>query len=67
MPADPESVSLDVTSLTMLLDGIDVKRVRRPDLWQPKKCEPDVERGSTRSSKFDPTSTWHPDVTRRTS
>lgn len=56
------SVVLDATALTMLLDGIDVRRVRRPELWTPRKCEPDVERGSTRTSKFDPTSMWQPAV-----
>ena len=34
--ADGEStVRLDATQLTMLLDGIDYSRVRRPKLWQP--------------------------------
>lgn len=30
-----QSVALDATELAMLLDGIDVSRVRRPVLWQP--------------------------------
>jgi transposase len=60
---DPQSVVLDATELTMLLDGIHVRRVRRPELWKPRKCEPDVERGSTRGSKSDPTSTWQSAVT----
>jgi transposase len=28
-------LSLDSTALVMLLDGIDLRRVRRPPLWQP--------------------------------
>jgi len=65
VPEGAQSVSMDATSLMMLLDGIDVRRVRRPELWGPRKCEPVVERGSTRASNFDPTSTWHPDATSR--
>jgi transposase len=65
VPADAQSVELDATALAMLLDGIDVTRVRRPELWKPRKCEPDVDRGSTRASNFDPTSMWHPAETSR--
>lgn len=32
---DAASVQLDSTQLAMLLDGIDVSRVRRPAQWQP--------------------------------
>ena len=32
---------IDATSLAMLLDGIDPKKVRRPALWQPKKANHD--------------------------
>jgi transposase len=34
---DPSSmaVEIDATQLTMLLDGIDFGRVRRPDHWKP--------------------------------
>ncbi|AGC42855.1 IS66 family transposase Orf1 [Myxococcus stipitatus DSM 14675] len=32
---DATSVQLDSTQLAMLLDGIDVSRVRRPARWQP--------------------------------
>ena len=35
---DESSVRLDATQLTMLLDGIDYSRVRRPVLWQPPAC-----------------------------
>ena len=31
-------VALDATELTMLLDGIDVARVRRAKHWRPKKA-----------------------------
>lgn len=34
--ADGRAVEMDGTGLAMLLDGIDVKRVRRPDPWKPK-------------------------------
>lgn len=33
--ADGLAVEMDTTGLAMLLDGIDVRRVRRPDVWQP--------------------------------
>jgi transposase len=33
------SVALDATELAMLLDGIDVSRVRRPALWQPPSAQ----------------------------
>ncbi len=38
MPVIPESaerVEMDATTLAMLLDGIDVKRVKRPSAWAP--------------------------------
>jgi transposase len=66
-PADAHSVVLDATELTMLLDGIDMKRVRRPELWKPRKCGSEVERGSTPIPKSDPTSMWHPPVTSKKS
>ncbi len=34
------SLALDATQLAMLLDGIDVSRVRRPALWQPPAATP---------------------------
>jgi len=37
--ADGKSVEMDMTALAMLLDGIDVSRVRRPALWAPKITE----------------------------
>ncbi|MFM2417512.1 MAG: hypothetical protein RL385_2235 [Pseudomonadota bacterium] len=67
IPPDAQSIVLDATALTMLLDGIDVKRVRRPELWAPKKCGPVVEGGSTRDPKFDPTSSWRANGTLATS
>ena len=33
--ADGLAVEMDTTGRAMLLDGIDVRRVRRPDVWQP--------------------------------
>jgi len=36
--ADGRAVELDATALAMLLDGIDVRYVRRPEPWQPKKA-----------------------------
>jgi len=62
-----QSVSLDATSLAMLLDGIDVKHVRRPELWSPRKNLGPDERGSTRDPKSDPTSMWERAVTSRQS
>jgi len=35
IPAGADRVELDATTLTMLLDGIDVKHVRRPARWTP--------------------------------
>lgn len=34
--ADSTTVVLDAMELSMLLDGIDVQRVRRPSLWEPQ-------------------------------
>ena len=67
IPPDAQSVALDPTALTMLLDGIDVRRVRRPELWKPRKCGADVERGSTPIAKSDPTSMWQSGVTSKRS
>lgn len=57
-------MSIDATELAMLLDGIDVSRVRRPPMWEPKKVFP-VEEGSTARSASDLTTTW-PREARRT-
>jgi transposase len=35
MTPEAMAVNIDSTQLTMLLDGIDFGRVRRPDHWQP--------------------------------
>ena len=32
---DSEHAEIDATDLAMLLDGIDVRHVRRPETWQP--------------------------------
>jgi transposase len=37
IPEDAERVEMDATTLAMLLDGIDVKRVKRPTGWTPPK------------------------------
>ena len=34
--ADRSAIEMDGTGLAMLLDGIDVSRVRRPEHWRPK-------------------------------
>jgi transposase len=39
--AGADCAAIDAASLTMLLEGIDVKKVRRPPLWQPKKTTGD--------------------------
>lgn len=36
LAADAKTIEMDMTALAMLLDGIDVKGVRRPTLWTPK-------------------------------
>ena len=36
--ADGRAVEMDATELAMLLDGIDVRYVRRAEHWQPKKA-----------------------------
>jgi transposase len=33
------TVEMDGTELGMLLDGIDVSRVRRPPKWEPRRAE----------------------------
>ena len=35
IPAGATRVEMDATTLAMLLDGIDVKHVRRPSAWAP--------------------------------
>jgi hypothetical protein len=40
IPADVSRVELDATTLAMLLDGIDVKHVRRPTAWSPPAVLP---------------------------
>lgn len=50
-------VVLDATELAMLLDGIDVSRVRRPPMWEPRKVVP-REEGSTSMAASDLTSSW---------
>jgi transposase len=40
IPADVSRVELDATTLAMLLDGIDVKYVRRPTPWSPPTSLP---------------------------
>jgi transposase len=40
IPSDVTRVELDATTLAMLLDGIDVKYVRRPAPWSPPASVP---------------------------
>lgn len=40
IPVDAARVELDATTLAMLLDGIDVKYVRRPAAWAPPPLPP---------------------------
>ena len=40
---DGLAVEMDATALAMLLDGIDVRYVRRPEPWQPKKAAPGAQ------------------------
>jgi transposase len=40
VPADAVRLELDATTLAMLLDGIDVKYVRRPTTWTPPASLP---------------------------
>ncbi|MET0259533.1 MAG: IS66 family insertion sequence element accessory protein TnpB [Gaiellaceae bacterium] len=36
LSADGATAEIDATALAMLLDGIDVARVRRPEAWEPR-------------------------------
>lgn len=48
MPRIPEGASqvlLDAASLTMLLEGIDLRVVRRAPMWQPAKTTGDASKG----------------------
>lgn len=48
MPPVPEgatSITLDGAALAMLLDGIDLRFVRRPEMWSPKKATAPSTRG----------------------
>jgi transposase len=60
------SVHMDSTELAMLLDGIELQRVRRPTLWEPKHTLTH-ERGSTSAPKTDPTLLCQSLATRPTS
>ena len=40
VPANATRVEVDATTLAMLLDGIDVKYVRRPTPWTPPASLP---------------------------
>jgi len=37
MSGDEESVELDSGQLAMLLDGVDLSRVRRQRVWEPRE------------------------------
>jgi hypothetical protein len=45
------AVEIDATALTMLLDGIDLRRVRRPSPWQPKRSPVDKRDASCFNGK----------------
>lgn len=51
---DCSSIEMDATELTMLLDGIDVRRVRRAQHWHPP-VKKTTERGSTDPPESDQT------------
>lgn len=40
LTASAEHIQIDATELTLLLDGIDVARVPRPELWEPYSPAP---------------------------
>ena len=40
IPAGAQRIELDATTLAMLLDGIDVKFVKRPRVWAPPTASP---------------------------
>lgn len=40
IPRGAQRVEMDATTLAMLLDGIDVKHVRRPTRWEPPPATP---------------------------
>jgi transposase len=40
VPEGAERIEMDATTLAMLLDGIDVKYVRRPPVWSPPASLP---------------------------
>ncbi|WP_394821412.1 IS66 family insertion sequence element accessory protein TnpB [Pendulispora albinea] len=48
LPRIPEGAScidLDATSLTMLLDGVDLRLVRRTPMWKPAKTTAEAKKG----------------------
>lgn len=45
IPDGASQVTLDAASLTMLLDGIDLRVVRRTPMWQPAKTTGDASKG----------------------
>jgi transposase len=44
MDPNAMAVQIDVTQLSMLLDGIDYSRVRRPTPWMPKQAGEKIDR-----------------------
>lgn len=46
MDPDSQAVEIDATQLSMLLDGIDYGRVRRPKPWEPGKSIEKIDTGN---------------------
>lgn len=49
--ADSKSVQMDSGELSMLLEGIDYSKVRRPKLWVPPKRGPFSQKNAYRSDR----------------
>lgn len=45
VPQGATSITLDGAALAMLLDGVDLRLVRRPEMWTPRKATTSSARG----------------------